>query len=179
MKVLIINSGSSSVKYQVIDTEKKDFLAKGLVESIGLERSKIKHEKKGSEKITLESYIPDHNKAIEMTLSLLIDKDHGVLKAYSDIKAVGHRLVHGGEHFKSSILITDHVMEVLNDCIKLAPLHNPANIEGIKAAKNYLPETPMVGVFDTAFHANMPDYAYMYPLPYEYYEKYAIRRYGF
>jgi acetate kinase len=179
MKVLIINSGSSSVKYQVIDTLKKDYLAKGLVESIGLERSKIKHEKKGSEKIILESYIPDHNKAIEMTLSLLIDKDHGVLKAYSDIEAVGHRLVHGGEHFKSSVLITEHVMDVLNDCIKLAPLHNPANIEGIKAAKNYLPETPMVGVFDTAFHANMPDYAYMYPLPYEYYEKYAIRRYGF
>jgi acetate kinase len=179
MKVLIINSGSSSVKYQVIDTDKKEYLAKGLLESIGLERSKIKHQKKGYDKVVFESAIPDHNAAIELTLSLLIDKDQGVLESYKDIEAVGHRLVHGGEHFKSSILITKHVMEVLNDCIKLAPLHNPANIEGIKAAKNYLPDTPMVGVFDTAFHANMPDYAYMYPLPYEYYEKYAIRRYGF
>ncbi len=179
MKVLIINSGSSSVKYQVIDTEKKDYLAKGLVESIGLERSKIKHEKKGADKITLEKNVPDHNVAIEIVLSLLIDKDKGVLESYKDLDAVGHRLVHGGEHFNSSVLITEDVLEVMNDCIQLAPLHNPANISGIKAAKVHLPDTPMAGVFDTAFHATMPDYAYMYALPYEYYEKYGIRRYGF
>jgi acetate kinase len=179
MKVLIINSGSSSVKYQVIDTATKDYLAKGLVESIGLDRSKIKHEKKGVDKITMEQSIPDHNTAIEIVLSLLIDKKNGVLVSFDDLDAVGHRLVHGGEHFNSSVLITDDVMEVMDDCIKLAPLHNPANIAGIKAAKVYLPNIPMAGVFDTAFHASMPDYAYMYALPREYYEKYGIRRYGF
>jgi acetate kinase len=179
MKVMIINSGSSSVKYQVIDTKKKDYLAKGLVESIGLERSRVKHEKHGNDKVSLEMRIADHQAAIAKVLSLLIDKEHGVLRSYDDIDAVGHRLVHGGERFKSSVLITDHVLDVLNECIQLAPLHNPANIEGIKAAKHSLPTTPMVGVFDTAFHSSMPDYAYMYPLPYEYYEKYAIRRYGF
>jgi acetate kinase len=179
MKVLIINSGSSSVKYQVIDTEKKDYLAKGLVESIGLDRSKIKHEKKGAGKVVLEKNVPDHNVAIQIVLSLLIDKENGVLDSYEDLDAVGHRLVHGGEHFNSSVLITDDVMDVMDDCIKLAPLHNPANIAGIKAAKVHLPDTPMAGVFDTAFHATMPDYAYMYALPYEYYKKYGIRRYGF
>lgn len=179
MKVLIINSGSSSVKYQVIDTEKKDYLAKGLVESIGLDRSLIKHEKKGADKIKFEREIPNHHTAIEMVLSLLVDKENGVLESFDDIDAVGHRLVHGGEHFNSSVLITDDVMEVMDDCIQLAPLHNPANIDGIKAAKAHLPNTPMCGVFDTAFHATMPDYAYMYALPYEYYEKYKIRRYGF
>ncbi len=179
MKVLIINSGSSSVKYQVIDTKQKEFLAKGLVESIGLGRSKVKHEKNGDPKYVFDEVVPDHHKAIEVMLSLLIDKDHGVLSSFDDIEAVGHRLVHGGERFKSSVLITDHVLEVLDQCIQLAPLHNPANIEGIRAAKAYLPATPMVGVFDTAFHSTMPDYAYMYALPYEYYEKYAIRRYGF
>ncbi|MDD3966081.1 MAG: acetate kinase [Candidatus Neomarinimicrobiota bacterium] len=179
MKVLIINSGSSSVKYQVVDTEQKNYLAKGLVESIGLERSRIKHEKCGNEKVVFEEYMPDHKAAIAKVLSMLIDKTHGVLNSYDDIDAVGHRLVHGGERFKSSVLITDHVMDVLNECIQLAPLHNPANIEGIRAAQHSLPKTAMVGVFDTAFHSTMPDYAYMYPLPYEYYEKYAIRRYGF
>lgn len=179
MKILIINSGSSSVKYQVVDTDKKDYLAKGLVESIGLERSRIKHEKREDKKVSFEEHVPDHKAAIAKMLSLLIDKTHGVLDSYKDIDAVGHRLVHGGERFKSSVLITDHVMDVLNECVQLAPLHNPANIEGIKAARHSLPTTPMVGVFDTAFHSTMPDYAYMYPLPYEYYEKYAIRRYGF
>ncbi len=179
MKVLIINSGSSSVKYQVINTVTKDYLAKGIVESIGLDRSKIKHEKKGVDKITMEQSIPDHNTAIELVLSLLIDKKNGVLVSFDDLDAVGHRLVHGGEHFNSSVLITDDVMEVMDDCIKLAPLHNPANIAGIKAAKVHLPNIPMAGVFDTAFHASMPDYAYMYALPREYYEKYGIRRYGF
>jgi acetate kinase len=179
MKVLIINSGSSSVKYQVIDTATKDYLAKGLVESIGLERSLIKHEKQGADKVKMEREIPDHNTAIEMVLSLLVDEDKGVLKSFDDLDAVGHRLVHGGEHFNSSVYITDEVMEVMDDCIKLAPLHNPANIAGINAARGHLPNTPMAGVFDTAFHASMPDYAYMYALPYEYYEKYGIRRYGF
>ena len=179
MKILIINSGSSSVKYQVIDTKTKEYLAKGLVESIGLDRAKIKHEKNGAAKLTLEKEIPNHNTAIELVLSLLIDKDHGILRDFDELDAVGHRLVHGGEHFNSSVLITDDVMEVLDDCIKLAPLHNPANIAGIKAALVHLPKTPMVGVFDTAFHASMPDYAYMYALPRKYYEKYGIRRYGF
>ncbi|MEA2078022.1 MAG: acetate kinase [Candidatus Marinimicrobia bacterium] len=179
MKVLIINSGSSSVKYQIIDTVTKDYLAKGLVESIGLDRSKIKHEKKGVDKVAFDKNIPDHNAAIEFVLSILIDKEHGVLDSFNDLDAVGHRLVHGGEHFNSSVLITDNVMEVMNDCIKLAPLHNPANIAGIKAAKALLPNIPMAGVFDTAFHASMPDYAYMYAFPREYYEKYGIRRYGF
>ena len=135
MKVLIINSGSSSVKYQVIDTVTKDFLAKGLVESIGLDRSKIKHEKNGVPKVILEKNVPDHNTAIELVLSLLIDKETGVLEHFEDLDAVGHRLVHGGEHFNSSVLITDDVMEVMDDCIKLAPLHNPANIAGVKAAR--------------------------------------------
>jgi acetate kinase len=176
---LIINSGSSSVKYQVIDTATKDYLAKGLVESIGLERSQIKHEKRGADKIKLEKEIPDHNTAIQLVLSLLIDENNGVLKSFDDLDAVGHRLVHGGEHFNSSVLITEDVLDVMDDCIKLAPLHNPANIAGIKAAKVHLPNTPMCGVFDTAFHASMPDYAYMYALPKKYYEKYGIRRYGF
>ena len=179
MKVLIINSGSSSVKYQVIDTATKDYLAKGLVESIGLERSQIKHEKKGAEKVKLEREVPDHNVAIEMVLSLLVDEKKGVLKSFDDLDAVGHRLVHGGEHFNSSVYITDEVMDVMNDCIKLAPLHNPANIAGIKAAKVHLPDTHMCGVFDTAFHATMPDYSYMYALPKKYYEEFGIRRYGF
>jgi acetate kinase len=176
---LIINSGSSSVKYQVIDTATKDYLAKGLVESIGLERSQIKHEKRGADKIKLEKEIPDHNTAIQLVLSLLVDEKNGVLKSFDDLDAVGHRLVHGGEHFNSSVLITEDVLDVMDDCIKLAPLHNPANIAGIKAAKVHLPNTPMCGVFDTAFHASMPDYAYMYALPKKYYEKYGIRRYGF
>lgn len=179
MKVLIINSGSSSVEYQVIDTATKDYLAKGLVESIGLERSMIKHEKQGADKVKLEKEIPDHNTAIQLVLSLLIDDNNGVLKSFDELDAVGHRLVHGGEHFNSSVYITDEVMDVMDDCIKLAPLHNPANIAGIKAAKVHLPDTHMAGVFDTAFHATMPDYAYMYALPREYYEKYGIRRYGF
>lgn len=179
MKILIINSGSSSVKYQVIDTVAKNCLAKGLVESIGLVRARIKHQKKGADKIILQKAIPDHNAAIELLLSLLIDKENGVLNSFDDLDAIGHRLVHGGEHFNKSVLITNAVMEVLNECIELAPLHNPANIDGIKAAKRLLPKTPMIGVFDTAFHASMPDYAYMYALPKKYYEKYAIRRYGF
>lgn len=179
MKVLIINSGSSSLKYQVIDTVKKDYLAKGLVESIGLDRAAITHKKAGCDKVKQQQEINNHHKAIELTLSMLTDKEHGVLESLDDIDAVGHRLVHGGEKFNSSVLITPEVMETLNECIDLAPLHNPANIEGIKASLEKLPNTPMVGVFDTAFHSTMPDYAYMYALPYEYYKKYAIRRYGF
>ncbi len=179
MKVLIINSGSSSVKYQVIDTATQDYLAKGLVEKINLEGSRVKHQNKGADKITIEKPIEDHDVAIDLVLSLLVDEKDGVLDSFEDLDAVGHRIVHGGEKFNSSVKITDEVMTVLEECTPLAPLHNPANIAGILAAKAKLPNTPMVGVFDTAFHSTMPDYAYMYALPKEYYEKYAIRRYGF
>ncbi len=179
MKVLVINSGSSSIKYQVFDMEKEELLAKGLVERIGIQGSRIVHTPIGGEKIVKEAEIPDHRVGIKLLIDALLNKDYGVVKDLNEIAAVGHRVVHGGEKFSGSVLITDEVMDALRENIELAPLHNPPNILGIEACQELMPNIPHIGVFDTAFHATIPDYAYMYALPYEYYEKYKIRRYGF
>ena len=179
MKILVINCGSSSLKYQLIDMTNEDVLVKGLVERIGIEGARIKHEKKGMDAVLIEEKMDDHKRAIQLVLEALVDKKHGAVNSMSEISAVGHRVVHGGEEFNKSVLLTDQVMAGIKECIDLAPLHNPANIMGIEACKALMPDTPMVAVFDTAFHQTMPAENYMYALPYEYYEKYKIRRYGF
>ncbi|MCK5519996.1 MAG: acetate kinase [Candidatus Marinimicrobia bacterium] len=179
MKVLVINSGSSSVKYQFIDTETREYIAKGLVDRIGLQGSSLKQERVDGHKIHLSGDILEHQMALEYVLAGLVSTNHGVINSLNEIDAVGHRLVHGGEHFKDSVLITEKVMDVLNDCIDLAPLHNPPNIKGIQAARHHLPNVPMVGVFDTAFHSKMPEHAYIYGIPYVLYKRHGIRRYGF
>jgi len=179
MKILVLNSGSSSIKYQFIDTNFQEALAKGQVERIGMSSAVLTHAPKGKEKIKIVGEILDHSIAIEYVLAVLLSPNHGVIKDKLEIEAVGHRVVHGGEDFSGSVLITDKVMEVLKENIELAPLHNPANIKGIKAAQLHLPNCPQVGVFDTAFHAKMPPYAYLYGIPYELYRRYKIRRYGF
>ena len=179
MKFLVINCGSSSLKYQFIDMKDESVLAKGLVERIGIEGSVLKHEKIGMEKQTITADMPNHEVALKLVMDALINDKHGVIKDFKEIDAVGHRVVHGGEDFANSVLIDDKVMKSIEDCIDLAPLHNPPNIIGIKACQKLLPGVKMVAVFDTAFHQTMPDYAYMYAIPYEYYEKYKIRRYGF
>jgi len=157
----------------------KSVLAKGLVERIGLEEGTLKHTPKGMEKVVISEKIPNHKVAVKMMLDALLDENYGVLKSISEISAVGHRVVHGGEKFSGSVKITDEVMAVLKECVDLAPLHNPPNIIGIEATKELLPDVPMVGVFDTAFHQTMPEYAYIYGVPYELYKKYGVRRYGF
>ncbi|HHY04581.1 MAG TPA: acetate kinase [Thermoanaerobacterales bacterium] len=179
MKVLVINCGSSSLKYQLFNMKNKSVMAKGLVERIGLEVGMLKHQPADKDKVEISENIPNHRVAVKMMLDALLDKDHGVIKDVSEIGAVGHRVVHGAEKFSGSVKITDEVMDVLKECVEIAPLHNPPNIIGIEAAKELMPDVPMVGVFDTAFHQTMPEYAYMYGLPYELYEKYSIRRYGF
>ncbi|SKC35823.1 acetate kinase [[Eubacterium] yurii] len=179
MKILVINCGSSSLKYQFIDMKDESVLAKGLVERIGIEGSVLKHEKTGMEKQTITAEMPNHEVALKLVMDALINESYGVIKDFKEIDAVGHRVVHGGEDFANSVLIEDKVMKSIEDCIDLAPLHNPPNIIGIKACQKLLPGVKMVAVFDTAFHQTMPDYAYMYAIPYEYYEKYKIRRYGF
>ena len=182
MIILVLNCGSSSLKYQLLDMkndEVYDLLAKGLVERIGMEVGCLKHETIGKEKMVREMPISDHTVGIKAVLDALLDKEYGVLSNLEDIEAVGHRVVHGAEEFVCSQLITDDVVSQLEKCSVFAPLHNPANILGIKAVAEVLPTVPQVGVFDTAFHQSMPSYAYMYALPYEYYEKYGIRRYGF
>jgi len=179
LKVLVINCGSSSLKYQLFDMNDKSVLAKGLVERIGLEEGTLKHTPKGMEKVVISEKIPNHKVAVKMMLDALLDENYGVLKSISEISAVGHRVVHGGEKFSGSVKITDEVMAVLKECVDLAPLHNPPNIIGIEATKELLPDVPMVGVFDTAFHQTMPEYAYIYGVPYELYKKYGVRRYGF
>lgn len=179
MKVLVINCGSSSLKYQLFNMNDKSVLAKGLVERIGLEKGMLKHEPSGKDEFEVTKNIPDHKVAVKMMLDALLDDKHGVLKDISEISAVGHRIVHGGEKFSDSVKITDEVMEVVKECVQVAPLHNPPNIIGIEATQELLPDVPMVGVFDTAFHQTMPEEAYMYGIPYELYEKYGIRRYGF
>ncbi len=179
MKVLVLNCGSSSIKYQFIDTEGEETLAKGAVERIGMSSAVLTHAPKGKEPIKIVGEILDHTLAIEYVIAVLLSPNHGVIKDKNEIAAVGHRVVHGGEDFTGSVLITDKVMSVLKENIELAPLHNPPNIEGIKAAKAHLPNTPQVGVFDTAFHAKMPPHAYLYGIPYELYRRYKIRRYGF
>lgn len=179
MEVLVLNCGSSSVKYQFIDTDKKLALAKGLVDRIGMAGAVLSHQRYDGDQIKISGEILDHQIAIEYVLAVLLSKNHGVIDDKKDIKAVGHRVVHGGETFSGSVLITDEVIKALQDNIELAPLHNPPNIKGIQAATRILPGTPQVGVFDTAFHSHMPPKAYLYGIPYELYRKYKIRRYGF
>ena len=182
MIILVLNCGSSSLKYQLLDMkndEVYDLLAKGLVERIGMEIGCLKNQATGKEKFEKEMPIADHTVGIKAVLEALLDKEYGVLTTLEDIEAVGHRVVHGAEEFVCSQRITDAVVAQLEKCSVFAPLHNPANILGIKAVSAVLPDVPQVGVFDTAFHQTMPSYAYMYALPYEYYEKYGIRRYGF
>ena len=182
MVILVLNCGSSSLKYQLLDMKNEevyDLLAKGLVERIGMEVGCIKHQATGKENFVKEMPIPDHTVGIQAVLDALLDNEYGVLSTLEDIEAVGHRVVHGAEEFVCSQLITDKVVKQIEKCVDLAPLHNPANLLGIKAVTAVLPSVPQVGVFDTAFHQTMPSYAYMYALPYEYYEKYGIRRYGF
>ena len=178
MKILVINCGSSSLKYQLIDMNSEQPIAQGLVERIGIEGSVLTHKVNGK-KYKIEEEMKDHKKAIELVLNALTNEEYGVIKNMEEISAVGHRVVHGGEKYAESVLIDSEVMEALEDFIKLAPLHNPPNIIGINACKELMPSTPMVAVFDTAFHQTLPDYAYMYSLPYDLYEKHGIRKYGF
>lgn len=179
MKVLVINCGSSSLKYQVIDMENENVLAKGLVERIGIPGSVLKHEATGKEKVTIEHTMADHKVALEYVLEAIVDSNHGAISDISEISAVGHRVVHGGEKFSASVKIDEEVKKAVEECIELAPLHNPPNLIGINACEEILPGVPMVGVFDTAFHQTMPKSSYLYGLPYEYYEKYKMRKYGF
>lgn len=179
MIVLVINAGSSSVKYQVINPEERKALAKGVVERIGMSGAILTHRKEGDKEIRLSGEILDHKMAIEYVLGILLSKNHGVIKDKSEIDAVGHRVVHGGEAFSGSVLITEEVMAEMRRCIDYAPLHNPPNLKGINAAMQLLPGVPQVGVFDTAFHQTMPKHAYLYGLPYVLYKKHGIRRYGF
>ncbi len=179
MNILVINCGSSSLKFQLIDSESEKVSAKGLCERIGIEGSQLVYTPAGGEKITAVTPMPDHTQAIKLVLQALTDGKTGVVKSLDEIGAVGHRIVHGGEKFAASTLITDEVIQAIEECNELAPLHNPANLIGIAACRELMPATPMVGVFDTAFHQTMPEEAYMYGLPYEYYQKYKVRRYGF
>ena len=178
MNILVINCGSSSLKYQVIDSTSEKVLAKGLCERIGID-GRMNYTPAGGEKEVTEAPMPTHTEAVKMVLEALVNEKTGVLKSLDEIDAVGHRIVHGGEAFKQSVVITDEVLKSVEECNDLAPLHNPANIIGINACKELMPNVPMVGVFDTAFHANMPAKAYMYAVPYKYYEDYKVRRYGF
>ena len=178
MRVLVINSGSSSLKYQILGMEDETLLCKGIVEKIGLEDSKVEQKCCGKE-IEKNVEVKDHEEALKVVIDLITDEEYGCLKSIKEIQAVGHRVVHGGEDFASSVMIDDDVIKALEDNSNLAPLHNPANITGIKAAEKLLPGVPQVGVFDTAFHQTMPQKAFMYPIPYEMYKKYKIRRYGF
>lgn len=180
MKVLVLNCGSSSLKYQLIDMNNESVLCKGLVERIGIEGSILKHEKDGLEgKYIVEQPMKDHKDAINHVLTAVIHPEVGAVKEMKEIDAVGHRIVHGGEKFASSALLTNEVINVINECVELAPLHNPANLMGVEACKAILPDVPQVGVFDTAFHQTMPQKSFLYGLPYELYTKYGVRRYGF
>jgi acetate kinase len=179
MKVLVINCGSSSLKYQLIDSDSEQALAVGICERIGQDVSYLKHTPNGGEKVVIESSMKNHDVAIQMVLDALTDHNHGVIKSLDEIGAVGHRVVHGGEKFASSTIITEEVIQAIEDCNDLAPLHNPANLIGIRACANLMQGVPMVAVFDTAFHQTMPAKAYLYGLPHEYYDNYKIRKYGF
>ncbi len=179
MNVLVINCGSSSLKYQLINSDTEAVLAKGLCERIGAPGSVLKHQPTGGDKVAIENPMPTHTTAIQMVIDALTDANHGVVKSLDEIDAVGHRIVHGGEKFASSVVIDDEVMKAIEECNDLAPLHNPANLIGINACKEIMPNVPMVGVFDTAFHQTMPEKAYLYGLPHKYYEDYKVRRYGF
>ncbi len=178
MNVLVINCGSSSLKYQLIDSQTEAVLAKGLCERIGID-GRLVYEKAGCDKEVTEAAMPTHKQAIQMVLDALVNPATGAVASLSEIEAVGHRVVHGGEKFATSTVLTEEVIAVIEECNDLAPLHNPANLIGIRACQELMPNVPMVAVFDTAFHQTMPEVAYMYGLPYEYYEKYSVRRYGF
>lgn len=178
MNILVINCGSSSLKFQLINAETENVLAKGLCERIGID-GRLVYQPAGGEKEVTEAAMPGHKEAIQMVLDALKNPNTGVIKSLDEVGAVGHRVVHGGEKFASSVILTDDVIKGIEECSELAPLHNPANLIGITACKELMPSTPMVGVFDTAFHQTMPEEAYLYGLPYEYYEKYKVRRYGF
>ena len=180
MKILVLNCGSSSIKYQLIElSEESDLKAKGLLDRIGLPTSELTHQVTGKEKHKIVQDIPDHQVGIDLILRTLKDPVHGVIQDENEIVAVGHRVAHGGENFKTSALITDDVKKEIEKCIELAPLHNPANLKGILSIEAILPHVPQVAVFDTSFHQSMPAYSYLYAIPYEFYEKYKIRRYGF
>lgn len=179
MKILVLNCGSSSIKYKLFDMEHKAVIAQGGVEKIGLPDSFLVVKLPGGEKVQIDKQMPEHTVGIELILSVLTDEKIGCISSLNEIDAVGHRVVHGGEKFNKSVLITPEVIHQIEECSELAPLHNPANLKGINAISKTLPDVPQVAVFDTAFHQTMPEYAYMYALPYELYEKYAIRRYGF
>ncbi len=178
MNVLVINCGSSSLKYQLINSESEEVLAKGLCERIGID-GRLTYQKAGCDKEITDAPMPTHKEAIQMVLDALVNEKTGAIKSLADVSAVGHRVVHGGEKFASSVVINDEVIAAIEECNDLAPLHNPANLIGIHACAELMPGVPMVGVFDTAFHQTMPEKAYLYGLPYEYYEKYKVRRYGF
>ncbi len=179
MKTLVLNCGSSSIKYKLFDMDSGEVMAQGGIEKVGLKGSFLKFTDQNGEKIVLEKEITHHEDGISFILSILTDDTYGCLKNYNEIDAIGHRVVHGGEKFSSSVLITREVIDKVIECSDLAPLHNPANLEGIEAMSKILPDTPQVAVFDTAFHQTIPDYAYYYALPYEMYEKHGVRRYGF
>ena len=178
MKILVLNCGSSSLKYQLFDAETEAVLAKGLCERIGID-GRLKHEVPGMDKKVFELDLPDHTTAIQAVIDALTNAEYGVIKDVKEINAVGHRVAHGGEHFAKSVIITDEVLNAIKDCIELAPLHNPANIAGIEVCAKLMPGVPQVAVFDTAFHQTKKEKAYLYAIPYKYYEKYKIRKYGF
>jgi len=179
MNVLVINCGSSSLKYQFINSETEEVMAKGLCERIGIDGSQITYQPKGGDKDITVTPMPDHTKAVQLVIDKLTDAKIGVVKSLSEIDAVGHRIVHGGEKFASSVIINDEVLKAIEECNDLAPLHNPANLIGINACSKLMPGVPQVAVFDTAFHQTMPAKAYLYGVPYDYYEQYKVRRYGF
>ncbi len=179
MKVLVLNAGSSSIKYQLFDVYKKVVMAKGSVEKIGMSDSCLINKRDDGDEVRLEGEILEHQAGIEFALGVLVSKKHGSIGSLEEIDAIGHRVVHGGEAFQGSVIINEHVIERIEACISLAPLHNPPNLKGIYAINELLPDTPQVAVFDTAFHQSMPKYAYMYAIPYSLYKKYGLRRYGF
>lgn len=179
MKTLVLNCGSSSIKYKLFDMTSGEVMAQGGIERVGMDDSFLKFTDKNGEKVTVKRNIPNHEEGISFILSILTDDKYGCIGSYNEIEAVGHRIVHGGEKFASSMYITQEVINMIVECSEFAPLHNPANLEGIRAIEKILPGTPQIGVFDTAFHQTMPDYAYLYALPYNVYEQYGVRRYGF
>ncbi|MBQ2276895.1 MAG: acetate kinase [Lachnospiraceae bacterium] len=178
MNILVMNCGSSSLKYQLIDSESENVLAKGLCERIGID-GRLTHKPANKEKYVVETTLKDHNDAVKLVMDTLMDQEHGVISDINEISAVGHRVLHGGKFFSDSIIINEEVKDVIKACFELGPLHNPANLIGIEACEKIMPNTPQVAVFDTAFHQTMPAKAYMYGIPYEYYDKYNIRKYGF
>ena len=179
MKILVLNCGSSSLKYQLIDMDNEEVLAKGLCERIGIDGSKLTHKAEGKDPYVVETPLPDHEAAIKLVMNTLVDPEHGVIESVDEIAAVGHRVVHGGQAYSSATLVTPTVKKVIRDCFELSPLHNPANLMGIEACEAAMPGVPNVAVFDTAFGQSMDEKAFIYAIPYDYYEKYGIRRYGF